>query len=124
MRRLCVWAQGWGNPSDLPSYEQALGSKPLSGTMRRCANQFNAVALGAVKENRFPVYTKPRPREGKGKRTAEGKKGPSAEHKRRKGTRGFHEELSRYYLLAGGEAVWKCPELLRKGEHRRNRSRS
>ena len=64
------------------------------------------------------MYPGPRLRKGKGKRTAEGKKGPDTEHKRRKGTREFNEDLSEFYLLPGDKKVWECPDLLLKGKHR------
>ena len=66
------------------------------------------------------MYTGPRLAKGANKRSAEGKKGSDAEHKRRKGTRGSNEELSRYYQLATNQAAWKCPELLSKGKHGRD----
>ena len=58
-----------------------------------------AVALEVVATIRVREYAEPRLFEGRGKRTAEGKKAPDAEHRRRKGTRQLNEELSRYYQL-------------------------
>ena len=69
---------------------------------------------------RVPTYTEPRLAKGANKRTAEGKKDPDKEHRRRKGVRGWNEELSRYYRLAPKRAAWRCPELLLKGKHGRD----
>ena len=77
----------------------------------------NAVALEAIEGIRVPVYPGPRLFKGKGERTAEGKKGPDTEHRRRNGTRELNEDLSEFYLLADGKPTWKCPELLLKGKH-------
>jgi hypothetical protein len=62
------------------------------------------------------VYPEPRLLKGGCKRTAEGTKAAD-ERRRRKGTRGLNQELSRYYLLAEGQETWGCPELLLKGKH-------
>jgi len=82
---------------------------------------WNAVALEAVAKIRVPVYPGPRLLKGKGKRTAEGKKGADDEHKRRKGERELNQELSRYYQLPVKKVAWSCPALLLKGKHRRDR---
>ena len=68
------------------------------------------------------MYPAPRLRKGRGVRTAVGKKGPDTEHRRRKGTRGLNEDLSRYYLLAKGKLSWECPELLLNGKHESDHS--
>ena len=77
----------------------------------------NAVALEVVETIRVRVYSEPQLLKGRGERTAMGRKGPDAEDRRRKGTRGVNEELSQYYLLAEGQEAWGCPELLLKGKH-------
>ena len=69
-----------------------------------------------------PVYDAPRLAKGAGKRSAQGKRAPDVEHRRRIVTRGLNEELSRYYRLAMGKPAWKCPELLSKGKHGRYHS--
>jgi len=81
---------------------------------------WNAVALEAVATIRVPIYPGPRLLKGKGKRTAEGKKGADDEHKRRKEARELNQELSRYYQLPVNKLAWSCPELVLKGEHRRD----
>ena len=83
-----------------------------------------AVALEVVATIRVREYAEPRLTEREGKRTAEGKKAPDAEHKRRKGTRELNEELSQYYRLENNQAVWGCPELLCKSKHGRDYSAS
>ena len=60
---------------------------------------WNAVALGAIAKIRVPVYPGPRLLKGKGKRTAEGKKGADAEHERRKGERELNQELDASFTL-------------------------
>lgn len=77
---------------------------------------WSTVALEVIETIRVPIYTGPRLIKGIGRRTARGKKGPDAEHKRRKGARELNEELSQYYQLAANQAVWGCPELLSKGK--------
>ena len=85
---------------------------------------WNAVALGAIATIRVPVYSEPRLLRGNGKRTAKGRRGPDAEHKRRNGTRELNQELSRYYKLSFDEPVWTSSGLLLKGKHGRDRSPS
>ena len=70
-----------------------------------------------IESARVPVYPGPRLKKGIKPRSAQGKKGPDTEHKRRKRTRDLNEELSRYYRLGVKKSVWECPELLSKGKH-------
>ena len=65
----------------------------------------------------MPVYPGPRLKKGIKPRSAQGKKGPDTEYKRRKRTRDLNEELSRYYQLGVKKSVWECPDLLSKGKH-------
>ena len=83
-----------------------------------------AVALEVVATIRVQEYAEPRLTKRRGKRTAEGKKAPDAEHRRREGTRGLNEELSQYYRLADKQDLWECPELLVKGKYGRGYSAS
>jgi len=83
---------------------------------------WDAVALEVIEMIRVPVYAAPQLIKGTGKRTAQGKKAPDAEHKKRKVTRKLNRELSRYYELAPKQAGWGCPDLLSKGEHGRDHS--
>jgi hypothetical protein len=78
---------------------------------------WNAAALKVVELIRTPVYAEPRLTRGAGTRTAQGRKAPDADHRRRMETRQLNEELSRYYPLGENQSVWKCPELLLKGKH-------
>lgn len=71
---------------------------------------------------RAPEYDAPRLTRGNGTRTAQGKKAPDAEHRRRRGTRELNEELSRYYRLPANQEEWRRPELVVKGEHDCDRS--
>ena len=81
---------------------------------------WDPVALEVVKTIRMPVYDEPWLLKGIGKRTAKGKKGADSEFDRRTGTRGFNEELSRYYQLPENQGIWACPGLLRRGKRRRD----
>ena len=83
---------------------------------------WNAVALEVVKTIQVRVYAEPRLAKGAGTRTAEGRRAPDAEYRRRKGTRELNEELSQYYQLAANKRVWKCPKLLSMGKHDREHS--
>ena len=52
------------------------------------------------------MYPEPRLAKGKTSQIPANKKGAEKERKRRKGTRKFNEELSRYYVLTG-DPVWE-----------------
>ena len=78
---------------------------------------WNAVALGVVELTRTPVYAEHRLKKGTGTRSAQGKRAPDAECKRRREIRELNEKLSRYYQLGVGRSEWRCPKLLSKGKH-------
>ena len=82
----------------------------------------NSVALQFVETIREPVYDTPRLTRRTGRRTAQGRKRPDKEYRRRQGALELNGELSRYYQLAANQGAWKCPELLSNGKHDRGHS--
>ena len=86
---------------------------------------WNAVALGAIREWRKPIYTKPLLRKaGKTERTAAGEKNADEGHERRRMLRQLHGELSRYFLLQGKKKSWSTTTLVSKGEREDDHSKS
>lgn len=77
----------------------------------------SAVALKVIENRREPIYPEQRLVRGRGRRTAEGRRGPDMEHFRRQEIRRLIEELSRYYRLEDDEETWMAPALLRNGRH-------
>ena len=68
------------------------------------------------------MYSGDRLAKGRGLRTKSGSKEADGEYERRNGTRQVYQELSRYYRLEEGWAVWSVPQLLSRGKRGRSRS--
>jgi hypothetical protein len=84
----------------------------------------HAVALALIETRRDPIYAEHRLVKGIRTRTKKGKKPADTEWERRNVARVLNEQLSRYYELEDGRALWTAPALLRKGRHKIDRSTS
>ena len=124
IRKLRAWAKVRGGLRRLPSHKDAIaGEHPFNlGKRHAQSNWLYSAATEVISGIRQPVYNGGRLAKGRGLRTKSGSKEADEEYERRNVTRQVYQELSRYYRLEGGWAVWSAPQLLSRGKRGCSRS--